>query len=134
MLNFLLQLTYNINQLLDTISNHENRLVSLERCTYFMNLKPEEGYKGLKILENALRNNRPVKIDMKTLCWPKTGTLELKNLSIRYREDLDYVIKNMSLVIPSGTKVGIVGRTGAGKTTLISSIYRTFDDYLGKDN
>lgn len=131
MLNFLLQLTYFINQLLDTVSNHENRLISLERCTYFMNLKPEQGYKGLTILEKALRNGKSIKVDMKKLCWPTNGDLEIKNLSIRYRKDLDYVIKNLNLKIKSGTKVGIVGRTGAGKTTLISSIYRTFDEYLG---
>lgn len=131
MLNFLLQLTFYINQILDTVSNHENRLVSLERCTYFMNIKAEEGYRGLNILEKALRAKKSIGIDMKKLSWPQNGDLEIKNLSIRYRKDLDYVVKNLSLSIKSGTKIGIVGRTGAGKTTLISSIYRTFDDYLG---
>lgn len=132
MLNFLLQLTYNINQLLDTISNHENRLVSLERCTYFMKVKPEEGYKGLEILEKAMRKKKKVRIDIQKFNWPENGNLQIKNLSIRYRSDLPYVIKKMNLNIESGTKVGIVGRTGAGKTTLISSIYRTFDDYIGE--
>lgn len=97
-----------------------------------MTLKPEKGYKGLEILEKALRNDKPVKIDIRELNWPKSGLLEVRNLSVRYREDLDFVLKNLSFVVPSGTKVGIVGRTGAGKTTLMSSIYRNFDEYEGE--
>ena len=131
MLNFLLQLTYSINQTLDTVSNHENRLISLERCCYFMEVEPEEGYKGLKILENAMRKGKNINVDTGKLNWPTNGNLKIDGLSIRYREDLPYVIKNLSLDIKQGTKVGIVGRTGAGKTTLITAIYRNFDNYKG---
>ena len=42
------------------------------------------------------------------------------------------MINNLTLDIKQGTKIGIVGRTGAGKTTLISAIYRNFDEYGGK--
>ena len=132
MLNFILQMTENVNSLLSTYSDQENKLVSLERCCYFMGLKPEEGYKGLDILERALRTGKSVKINTEKLGWPTSGNLSIKNLSIRYRKDLPYVIKKLNLDIESGTKVGIVGRTGAGKTTLISAIYRTFDEYKGK--
>lgn len=132
MLNFLLQLTYSINQTLDTVSNHENRLISLERCCYFMEVEPEQGYKGLSILENAMRKGKNIDIDTSKLKWPHNGNLKIENLNIRYRKDLPYVIKNLSLDIKQGTKVGIVGRTGAGKTTLISAIYRNFDEYDGK--
>ena len=132
MLNFILQMTSDVNSLLFTYSGHENKLISLERCTYFMTVKAEEGYKGLDLLENALRKGREIKLFSHKLAWPKTGDLHIKRLSIRYRVGLPYVIKKLTLKIKSGTKVGIVGRTGAGKTTLISSIYRTFDDYKGE--
>lgn len=132
MLNFLLQLTNSINETLDTVSNHENRLINLERCSYFTEVEPEEGYKGLASLENALRKGQNIQIDTDKLSWPKTGDLLIQNLSIRYRDDLPLVIKNISLNVKQGTKIGIVGRTGAGKTTLISALYRTFDDYGGK--
>ena len=132
MLNFILQMTSDVNSLLFTYSGHENKLISLERCTYFMTVNPEEGYKGLNLLEAALRRGRDVKMFSKNLAWPKTGNLKIKKLSIKYRADLPYVIKKLTLNIKSGTKVGIVGRTGAGKTTLISAIYRTFDEYKGE--
>ena len=132
MLNFLLQMTQKVNSLLDGVSSQENNLISMERCTYFMNLKPEVGYRGLNILESALRRNRDVRINTNKLSWPKSGDLVIKNLSVKYRKGLPYVLKKINLRIKSGTKVGIVGRTGAGKTTLISSIYRTFDEYKGQ--
>jgi ATP-binding cassette subfamily C (CFTR/MRP) protein 1 len=45
---------------------------------------------------------------------------------------LDWVLKNLTLKIQGGTKVGIVGRTGAGKSTLMSAIYKTFENYKGE--
>lgn len=132
MLNFLLQLTYTINETLDTVSNHENRLISLERCCYFMEVEPEKGYKGLKILESAMRKRADINLNRSNFSWPSTGDLKIENLFIRYRRDLPYVIKGINLDIKQGTKIGIVGRTGAGKTTLISAIYRNFDEYGGK--
>ena len=132
MLNFLLMITGKVNGLLNRVSSHENNLISLERCTYFMNIRPEVGYRGLDILESALRRKKNVKINTSKLSWPKNGNLVIKNLSVKYRKGLPYVLKKINLNIESGTKVGIVGRTGAGKTTLISSIYRTFDEYKGK--
>ena len=132
MLNYLLQLTPAINDLLDTVSNHENRLISLERCCYFMNVVPEVGYKGLELLEKALRRGKDIKLNTNRLAWPTQGHLQIKNLSVRYRKNLPYVLKKLNLDIKPGTKVGIVGRTGAGKTTLISSIYRTFDEFKGR--
>ncbi|XP_041974686.1 ATP-binding cassette sub-family C member 4 isoform X2 [Aricia agestis] len=56
--------------------------------------------------------------------WPARGQLEFRNCYMKYTpEDLP-VLKNLNLVIESGWKVGIVGRTGAGKSSLISSLFR----------
>ena len=43
---------------------------------------------------------------------------------MRYRDDLPYVLKNLSFSIPAGAKVGVVGRTGAGKTSLLQALFR----------
>jgi len=132
MLNYLLQMTSTIRSLLSSYSRMETQLVSLERCCYFMEVKPEEGYRGLELLESALRRKKEVTIDTKKLSWPTRGKLEIKKLYVKYRKNLPNVLKSIQLTIKPGTKVGIVGRTGAGKSTLISAIYRNFDEYRGE--
>ncbi|XP_045455242.1 ATP-binding cassette sub-family C member 4-like [Melitaea cinxia] len=56
--------------------------------------------------------------------WPSEGTVVFQDLSLRYAPDEPPVLKNLNLSIQSGWKVGIVGRTGAGKSSLISAIFR----------
>ncbi len=55
------------------------------------------------------------------------GDIELKNLTFRYPEGKQDVLKNISLSIKAGEKVGIVGKTGAGKTTLVDLLLRTYN-------
>nr|XP_012135510.1 PREDICTED: multidrug resistance-associated protein 4-like isoform X4 [Megachile rotundata] len=62
--------------------------------------------------------------------WPKYGEVTLKNVSMKYEEDKPPVLKNLNVTIEPGWKVGIVGRTGAGKTSLISVLFRLFDEGL----
>lgn len=54
-------------------------------------------------------------------------TLELKNVSFRYKDSEDYVLKNVSMTIRRGEKLALVGENGAGKTTLIKLIMRLYD-------
>jgi ATP-binding cassette subfamily C (CFTR/MRP) protein 1 len=56
--------------------------------------------------------------------WPQKGRLELKDVKMRYAEHLPYVLKGMSLTINAGEKVGVVGRTGAGKSSVILCLFR----------
>jgi len=48
--------------------------------------------------------------------WPTKGTLEFNDVIMSYREDLPPVLKGVSMSIIDGEKIGVVGRTGAGKT------------------
>ncbi|KAF0311377.1 Multidrug resistance-associated protein 5 [Amphibalanus amphitrite] len=59
--------------------------------------------------------------------WPSQGAIRLEEVSLRYRPDLPRVLHGLSLNVPAGEKVGIVGRTGAGKSTLISTLLRLMD-------
>ena len=59
--------------------------------------------------------------------WPEEHGVEIKNLSIRYREGLPLVIKNLSLEIKAGEKAAILGRTGSGKSTLMLSLMRVIE-------
>ena len=62
---------------------------------------------------------------------PLQGRIELRDVTFRYQKDLDPVLENASLHIEPGERVGIVGRTGAGKSTLISLIPRFYDPERG---
>lgn len=61
------------------------------------------------------------------LNWPDRGHIVFKNYSTRYREGLDLVLKNISLEVNPGEKVGIVGRTGAGKSSLTLALFRIIE-------
>ena len=56
--------------------------------------------------------------------WPSAGAIEFKNVYMSYRADLPPVLRNLSFKIFGGAKVGVVGRTGAGKSSLLQALFR----------
>lgn len=56
--------------------------------------------------------------------WPARGAVEINNLKLRYREGLDLVLKGLTIDIKAGERVGVVGRTGAGKSSLMIALLR----------
>lgn len=64
--------------------------------------------------------------------WPSQGAVEFINYSTRYRKELDPVLRNLSFKIQPHEKVGIVGRTGAGKSSLALAIFRALEADEGK--
>lgn len=65
------------------------------------------------------------------LGWPENGVLTFNNYSTRYRANLEPILKNITLSIASKEKIGIVGRTGAGKSSLVLSIFRIIEPING---
>ena len=63
--------------------------------------------------------------------WPNEGNLTIQDLSLVYFEGGPRVLKNINVCVSSQEKVGIVGRTGAGKSSLVSALFR-MPDPLGK--
>ena len=59
--------------------------------------------------------------------WPSAGQIQFQSLSMRYSPEKPYVLKNITIEIQPGDKIGIVGRTGAGKSSLISTLFRLYD-------
>ncbi len=56
--------------------------------------------------------------------WPAEGHIEIKNVVLTYRPELPPVLKGLSMSVRPGEKVGIVGRTGAGKSSIMTTLYR----------
>lgn len=89
----------------------ESNMVSVKRIKEYSDL-PEEGP----------QESEP---DLKPpSSWPDQGHIEYDNVGLSYFEDEDPVLKNLSFVIKAKEKVGIVGRTGAGKSSIITALFR----------
>eukprot|EP01155_Anaeramoeba_flamelloides_P023514 Anaeramoba_flamelloidesa807701_5206.p1 GENE.a807701_5206~~a807701_5206.p1 ORF type:complete len:948 (-),score=243.47 a807701_5206:15-2858(-) len=64
--------------------------------------------------------------------WPNKGQIEFKNIKMRYREGLKPVLKGISAKIRSNEKIGIIGRTGSGKSSLVLCLFRIVELFEGK--
>ncbi|KAL8224836.1 hypothetical protein R6Q57_017393 [Mikania cordata] len=88
----------------------ENRMVSVERIKQFTEIPSEAEW---------VKKDKPLPPN-----WPTHGSLELRNLQVRYRPNTPLVLKGITLNIQGGQKIGVVGRTGGGKSTLIQALFR----------
>ena len=87
-----------------------NQMVSVERILEYGSL-PSEG---------ALTTNVDSRIDH----WPDHTSISFKHVTIKYRSNLPPALSDVSFTVTSGSRVGIVGRTGSGKSTLVQSLFR----------
>jgi len=56
--------------------------------------------------------------------WPEQGEILFNKVEMRYRENLPLVLKGFSMNVAGGERIGIVGRTGAGKSSIMSTLFR----------
>lgn len=91
----------------------ENTMTAVERVVEYEDLEPEGEMESPP-------NKKPPK------SWPEEGQITFENLSLRYFPDpkAETVLKNLNISIKSREKIGIVGRTGAGKSSLINALFR----------
>nr|XP_023021441.1 probable multidrug resistance-associated protein lethal(2)03659 [Leptinotarsa decemlineata] len=88
-----------------------NQLTSVERVLQYTKIKSEKPFETPKD-----------KMPPKT--WPSMGKIEFRDLSLKYVNEEPPVLKNLEFTVQPGEKIGIVGRTGAGKSSLISALFR----------
>lgn len=81
-------------------------------------------YTSLEI-EDELK--KPQDKELQTNGWPTQGVIEYKATTMRYREQLPPAIKDLTFRIEAGMKVGIVGRTGSGKSSILQTLFRLVD-------
>ena len=56
--------------------------------------------------------------------WPQSGKIEFQSFNLRYRHDTDLALKDLNFIVEASQKIGVVGRTGAGKSTLSLALSR----------
>lgn len=95
----------------------EMNMNSIERLQEYMDLDKEA--------PAVIEGSRP------PAGWPSRGEIEVSDLSLRYAPELPLVIKNVTFNVPSFSKIGIVGRTGAGKSTIITAFFRFLEADTG---
>ena len=92
-----------------------NQMVSVERVLAFGNVESEA----------------PLVMDgddaLLASGWPNEGNIQLQDVSVRYRSTLPFALHNVNMEIEAGTRVGIVGRSGSGKSTFMQTLFRLLE-------
>lgn len=114
--SYALQVTQTLNWLVRMTSDVETNIVAVERIKEYGETKQEA----------AWENNQTLPVN-----WPESGRVEFRDFQVRYREGLDLVLRGITFTVQGGEKVGIVGRTGAGKSSLTLALFRIIESAGG---
>lgn len=118
LMSYALNTTQSLNWIVRSASEVETNIVSIERIQEYIELPSEAPL--------VIDKHRPADD------WPTEGEIVFDDYSTRYREGLDLVLKSVSFTVKPGTKVGVCGRTGAGKSTLTLALYRIIEKVSGR--
>ncbi|KAK5109510.1 hypothetical protein LTR62_006962 [Meristemomyces frigidus] len=116
-MSYALQITQSLNWIVRQTVEVETNIVSVERVLEYARLPSEA--------PEIISKNRP------PVSWPSKGAVSFNGYSTRYRPELDLVLKNINLSIKSHEKIGVVGRTGAGKSSLTLALFRIIEPSSG---
>uniref|UniRef100_A0A3Q3RKQ0 ATP-binding cassette, sub-family C (CFTR/MRP), member 3 n=1 Tax=Mastacembelus armatus TaxID=205130 RepID=A0A3Q3RKQ0_9TELE len=116
--SYALQVTMSLNWMVRMTSDLESNIVAVERVKEYSETKTEAPWE--------VEDKKPPPE------WPIKGNVEFQNYSVRYREGLDLVLKNLTLNVRGGEKIGIVGRTGAGKSSMTLCLFRLLEAAAGE--
>ncbi|XP_073071630.1 multidrug resistance-associated protein 1 isoform X5 [Manis javanica] len=116
--SYSLQVTTYLNWLVRMSSEVEANIVAVERLKEYSETEKEAPWRIKEMTPPST--------------WPQVGQVEFRDYGLRYREDLDLVLKHINVTIRGGEKVGIVGRTGAGKSSLTLGLFRINESAKGE--
>lgn len=99
-----------LNWLVRQVSETESNIIAAERLGHYVELPAEEDPADMKVVPEPV--------------WPHEGSIQFKNVSMRYRPELPPVLDTINMTIKPGERIGIVGRTGAGKSSVMIALFR----------
>ncbi|KAH7103342.1 ATP-dependent bile acid permease [Auriculariales sp. MPI-PUGE-AT-0066] len=109
-LTYSLSITQVLSQMVTMLAQVEQNMNTVERIIVYCNLESEP----------------PLRLDSDPKQgWPPQGKIEFKDVEWRYRDNLPMALKKVTFTINPGERVGIVGRTGAGKSSILTAMFRT---------
>lgn len=115
LVNNVINMATQLSAITTFVTQVENDMNSAERLIFYADKMPQESNPANPGLEPAKQS------------WPKLGKLEFDNVTMLYRPGLPLVLKGISFQAKSGERIGICGRTGAGKSSIMAAIYRLYE-------
>lgn len=117
--SYVFQIAGQLSMLIRTYTQVENEMNSVERlCEYAFGIPEEAPY--------LITENTPPQE------WPQQGSVNFKNVDLAYRPELPLVLKDVSFDVKPMEKIGICGRTGAGKSSIMTALYRLSELQAGQ--
>eukprot|EP01100_Stratorugosa_tubuloviscum_P002782 TRINITY_DN165_c0_g2_i1.p1 TRINITY_DN165_c0_g2~~TRINITY_DN165_c0_g2_i1.p1 ORF type:complete len:1466 (-),score=614.85 TRINITY_DN165_c0_g2_i1:64-4461(-) len=114
---YALSVTQTLNWMVRQSCEIEANIVSVERIKEYMDIAIEA--------PEIIEDNQP------NPSWPEKGVIQFDNYATRYRPGLDLVLKGVDFHVNAGEKIGIVGRTGAGKSSITLALFRIIESASG---
>ena len=108
-LSYILSIVMMIQFTVRQLAEVENAMNATERLHYY----------GTKLDEEP-----PLHLGEVSADWPQKGEIAFDNVQMRYREGLPLVLQSLNLTVAGGERLGVVGRTGAGKSSIMSALFR----------
>ncbi|XP_042495750.1 ABC transporter C family member 3-like [Macadamia integrifolia] len=110
-------LSFNMHGVVWDLNRLETKIISVERILQYSCIPSEP---PLLVIENRPSHD-----------WPSQGKVDIVDLQVRYASHLPPVLRDLTCSFPGGMKIGIVGRTGSGKSTLVQALFRMLEATTG---
>ncbi len=147
-LTFAISMTGLLQWCVRSFAQLEAAMNSSERIIYYSEEIPQEAAWTSKELEKGALGTDPSTASPSTYAvlssggkvaefdssWPTKGVITLNNLRMRYRHDTPLVLKGLNVSIAGGERIGVVGRTGSGKSSLLLTLLRLVEPDLDPDS
>lgn len=114
------KLSDHLNSSIRSFTSIESSMIGVERLQHFQGLAAEE------VEAEVTRKGPP------PAGWPSAGSLAFEGVEARYAPDLPLILRGCDFTVGAGQKAGIIGRTGAGKSTIFQLLFRLIEPSAGR--